>query len=267
MSATCSRCSCGRLSQPRRRAGATRAARRTWRRLPVIPTMCGDRPAPAPQGMLTAAEPDTATTPVAPPTVQTQACAMAKTPADREDHGQGLLARVSNEMVRAQKQFFGKGPTEAKSYMLDDFLLIVMRGGLTTAEKTMLEFGKPDQVRQFRQLFENEMTERLTDMVERLTAARSSPTSLRSCSPLTLSWRCSSLTPPLTPTIAPRPPTGSGRTTRSARRPTKTHSTAPRPPGSNARHRALRGVTRAGRLYEAGGRCPVTGARRARGRR
>lgn len=90
----------------------------------------------------------------------------------REEHGQGLLARLSNEMVRAQKRFFGKGPTEAKSYMLDDFLLIVMRGGLTAAEKTMLEFGRPDQVRQFRQLFENEMTERLTSMVEELTGRK-----------------------------------------------------------------------------------------------
>jgi uncharacterized protein YbcI len=94
---------------------------------------------------------------------------MGEEPDDREAHGQPLLARISNEMVRAQKQFFGKGPTEAKSYMLDDFLLIVMRDGLTTAEKTMLEFGQSDQVRQFRQLFENEMTERLTDMVEQLT--------------------------------------------------------------------------------------------------
>ncbi|HUR85215.1 MAG TPA: DUF2294 domain-containing protein [Solirubrobacteraceae bacterium] len=94
---------------------------------------------------------------------------MAEVGEDREEHGQGLLARLSNEMVRAQKQFFGKGPTEAKAYMLDDILLIVMRGGLTTAEKTMLEFGQHDQVRQFRQLFENEMTGRLTDMVQRLT--------------------------------------------------------------------------------------------------
>ena len=94
---------------------------------------------------------------------------MAQTADDEEERGQGLLARISNEMVRAQKQFFGKGPTEAKSYMLDDLLLIVMRGGLTTAEKTMLEFGQPDQVRQFRQLFENEMTERLTTMIEKLT--------------------------------------------------------------------------------------------------
>ncbi|MBA3741326.1 MAG: DUF2294 family protein [Chloroflexi bacterium] len=54
-------------------------------------------------------------------------------PEEREEHGQGLLARLSNEMVRAQKQFFGKGPTGAKSYLLDDLLIIVMRGGLTTA--------------------------------------------------------------------------------------------------------------------------------------
>jgi uncharacterized protein YbcI len=97
---------------------------------------------------------------------------MADVPEDGDEHGQSLLARISNEMVRSQKQFFGKGPTEAKSYLLDDLLVIVMRDGLTTAEKTMLEFGQPDQVRQFRQLFENEMTERLTDMIERLTGRK-----------------------------------------------------------------------------------------------
>ena len=90
----------------------------------------------------------------------------------RTDDGGGLLARISNEMVRAQKEFFGKGPTKAKSYMLDDMLIIVLRGGLTTAEKTMLEFGQADQVRQFRQLFENEMTERLTGTMEQLTGRK-----------------------------------------------------------------------------------------------
>ncbi len=89
-----------------------------------------------------------------------------------DEHGQSLLERISNEMVRAQKKFFGKGPTQAKSYLLDDMLFIVMRGGMTTAEKTMLEFGQPDQVRQFRQLFENEMSERLTDMVQELTGRK-----------------------------------------------------------------------------------------------
>ncbi len=97
---------------------------------------------------------------------------MAAPTDDREERGQGLLARISNEMVRAQKEFFGKGPTEAKSYLLDDLLFIVMRGGMTTAEKTMLQFGQHDQVRQFRQLFENEMTERLTGMIEELTGRK-----------------------------------------------------------------------------------------------
>ena len=93
-------------------------------------------------------------------------------PIDEHQHGQALLAQLSNEMVHAQKEFFGKGPTHAKSYLLDDLLIIVMRGGLTTAEKTMLDFGQTDLVRQFRQLFENEMTGRLTGMVEQLTGRR-----------------------------------------------------------------------------------------------
>jgi uncharacterized protein YbcI len=75
-------------------------------------------------------------------------------------------------MVRAQKEFFGKGPTQAKSYLLDDLLLIVMRGGLTRAEQTMLDFGHPDLVRRFRQVFENAMTERLTGLVEELTGRK-----------------------------------------------------------------------------------------------
>jgi uncharacterized protein YbcI len=84
-------------------------------------------------------------------------------------HGTDLLAQISSEMVRAQKKHFGKGPTSTKSYLLDDFLIVVMRGNRTVAEDTMLEFGRLDLVREFRQQFENEMTSRLVGTVERLT--------------------------------------------------------------------------------------------------
>lgn len=86
-----------------------------------------------------------------------------------EDEGASLLSRISNEMVRAQKEYWGKGPVRAKSYMFDDMLFIVMRGGMTVAETTMLDFGHEDQVRHFRQTFENSMTGRLTGMIEELT--------------------------------------------------------------------------------------------------
>lgn len=83
--------------------------------------------------------------------------------------GGSLLSAICSEVVRMQKEFFGKGPVEAKSYMLDDFLIVVMRGGVTTAEQTMLDFGEADLVRQFRQTFENHMTTRLVDKIEALT--------------------------------------------------------------------------------------------------
>jgi uncharacterized protein YbcI len=85
------------------------------------------------------------------------------------DRGRDLLRQISTGMARMQKDAFGKGPTSTKSYMFDDLLLIVMREGLTVAEKTMLDFGQADLVRNFRQQFENEMTSRLVDMIEGLT--------------------------------------------------------------------------------------------------
>ena len=82
---------------------------------------------------------------------------------------QGLLSRISNEVVRTLKDSFGKGPLKAKSYMLDDLLLVVMRGGVTTAEQTMLDRGHSDLVRTFRQAYQNEMGDELVAKVEALT--------------------------------------------------------------------------------------------------
>jgi uncharacterized protein YbcI len=83
-----------------------------------------------------------------------------------------LLSRISNEMVSAQKEYFGRGPTKAKSYLLDDFLMVVMRGVLLRVETTMLEAGKEDIVRQYRQDFQNAMTERLVGKIEELTGRK-----------------------------------------------------------------------------------------------
>jgi uncharacterized protein YbcI len=89
-------------------------------------------------------------------------------PTQPGEERQALLRRISTEMAAIQKNAFGKGPIGAKSYLFDDLLLIVMREGLTVAEKTMLDFGRQDLVRQFRQEFENEMEARIVDMVEEL---------------------------------------------------------------------------------------------------
>ena len=92
--------------------------------------------------------------------------------ASSPDDAGAILSHISNEMVRTQKQFFGKGPEGAKSYFLDDMLVVVMRGGMTTAEETMLRFGHEDLVRRFRQIYQDEMTERLTSLVEQATGRK-----------------------------------------------------------------------------------------------
>jgi len=85
---------------------------------------------------------------------------------------QGLLSRISTEVVRTLKDSFGKGPVKAKSYILDDFLIVVMRGGVTVAEQTMLDRGHGDLVRKFRQTYENEMGDELMAKIEALTGRK-----------------------------------------------------------------------------------------------
>src|SRR3954449_1508989 len=86
-----------------------------------------------------------------------------------EQGGPTVSARISTEVVRTLKETFGKGPVKAKSYLLDDFLLVVMRGGMTVAEETMLARGHGDLVRQFRQTYQNEIGDVLIAKVEALT--------------------------------------------------------------------------------------------------
>ncbi len=86
--------------------------------------------------------------------------------------GRGLLREISRALVAAKKEYYGKGPVHARSYLVEDLLFVVMRGGTTTAEDTMLQAGQKDAVRDFRQRFQNEMTERLTGTVEQLTGRK-----------------------------------------------------------------------------------------------
>lgn len=73
------------------------------------------------------------------------------------------LAAISREMVRLKAEHYGKGPREAKTYLCDDWLFCVLKGGMTTVERTLLEHGDSDLVRQVRLRFQTNMTESFTD--------------------------------------------------------------------------------------------------------
>jgi uncharacterized protein YbcI len=82
------------------------------------------------------------------------------------------LAMVSSEIVRLLAQHYGKGPTQAKSYVCDDWLFCVMKDGITTTERTLLENGEEGLVRQVRLRFQGLMQDAFKGIVEEATGRR-----------------------------------------------------------------------------------------------
>ena len=68
------------------------------------------------------------------------------------------------------REDYGRGPMSAKSHVLDDMIVCVLRNnGLTSMEQTMMEGGRPQRIAEMRQEVNELMRGKLEDMVERLT--------------------------------------------------------------------------------------------------
>jgi uncharacterized protein YbcI len=83
-----------------------------------------------------------------------------------------VRSALANAMVGMKKQFYGRGPTAAKAWILDDYVFVALEGGLTRNEETLLADGKDDTVRQYRLSFQETMTATVTAAVTELTGRR-----------------------------------------------------------------------------------------------
>jgi uncharacterized protein YbcI len=87
--------------------------------------------------------------------------------------GGKLLSEISTRIVAILREHYGRGPTNAKTYALDDLIVVVMRGsGFTPLEKTIMDSGEPDRVVDMRHDFQRVMTSRFTDTIEELTGRK-----------------------------------------------------------------------------------------------
>jgi uncharacterized protein YbcI len=77
-----------------------------------------------------------------------------------------LLLDVSNAVVRIHKQFYGKGPTKARSHLIHDLLTVVLEGGFTRSEETLLAHGHPGEVAASRAAMQDSVEQELRDAVE-----------------------------------------------------------------------------------------------------
>ncbi len=81
---------------------------------------------------------------------------------------QSVRNRISNAMVGMKKDFYGKGPTKAKTFLNDEYVFVVMEGGLTRNEETLLAAGQADLVRTYRLRFQEAMTDTTVHAVEEI---------------------------------------------------------------------------------------------------
>jgi uncharacterized protein YbcI len=87
------------------------------------------------------------------------------------DHGETLTA-ISDGLVALLKDYYGRGPTQAKTYYQDDLVVCLLRGGFTRVEQTLLDGGRGHAVIQQRMEFQEVMRERFEAVIEQATGRR-----------------------------------------------------------------------------------------------
>lgn len=87
---------------------------------------------------------------------------------ERRRHGDELTA-ISDGLVALLKEFYGRGPTQAKSYYQDDLVVCVLRGGYTQVEQTLRDGGRGSAVIEQRMQFQELMRERFEAVIEKAT--------------------------------------------------------------------------------------------------
>ena len=79
---------------------------------------------------------------------------------------------ISREMVRLQAEYYGKGPTRAKTYIVDDLVVVVLEETFTRAERTLAERGERDAIQHIRRRFQQQMADSFTSVVEQATGRK-----------------------------------------------------------------------------------------------
>ena len=86
------------------------------------------------------------------------------------EHGGALVASISREIVAVHSQFYGRGPTRAKTVWRDEIVVCVLEDIFTKAEQLLVDGGRFDEVRTHRIAFQDEVEPLFRAATEAITA-------------------------------------------------------------------------------------------------
>jgi uncharacterized protein YbcI len=85
---------------------------------------------------------------------------------------QSPAARISNHCVRTLSAYTGRGPTKSWTTIDGDLVSIVLRDTLTRGERSLVEDGRAQLVRDMRKAYQQTMREDLVAGVEEITGRK-----------------------------------------------------------------------------------------------
>jgi uncharacterized protein YbcI len=87
-----------------------------------------------------------------------------------------LEAEISEAMVRFEKEHMGRGPLETKTYLIDDMIIVRLKGVLTRAEHALVKSDRSVRARELIKQVRIELIENgrniLDDMIRNITRRR-----------------------------------------------------------------------------------------------
>jgi uncharacterized protein YbcI len=86
--------------------------------------------------------------------------------------GGELLSAISTRIVQILRESYGRGPMRAKTYVMDDLVVCVMRDGMIPIEQTMMESGEGARVVEMRREFQRMMGLKYREAIEELTGRK-----------------------------------------------------------------------------------------------
>ena len=83
-----------------------------------------------------------------------------------------IRTEISDGLVALLKEYYGRGPDRAKTYVNHDLVVCLLRGGFTRVEQTLLDGGYGAEVIRQRMAFQDAMRPRFEQVVENATGRK-----------------------------------------------------------------------------------------------
>lgn len=89
-----------------------------------------------------------------------------------EARGRGVNAEISTRIVGIMREYTGRGPTRARTYIEEDFVTCLLEDSLSRGELKVAEHSGDQAVLDHRRSMQNAMRRELEAMVEEVTGRR-----------------------------------------------------------------------------------------------